>query len=294
MSILAQSLRALAILHDSPNPVIHRDLKPSNILVAYRAFGPDTNETGPWIKLADFGIAVEGTKCHTERGTWIYTAPEVFGPGRYSSEVDIWSLGVVIVQLLLEGNIPESSGKQPRGTVWCKDIIANVLRNCWACQKQDERDLLMNERSLKTFLWNFLRLFMLRYDPKERLSAQGCLDHELFQQMHLGSRSVAGWRERPVYVNGKRVPSTLNITKQFKKPGVPLSGSKKELQGYSSLISPSKMQNKKAIKETYDPGVELAVALENQGSKGLLDGPIPIGFGLVLEDHDNDATGELA
>ena len=127
VSILAQSLRALAILHDSPNPVIHRDLKPSNILVAYRAFGPDTNEIGPWIKLADFGIAVEGIKCHTQRGTWIYTAPEVFGPGRYSSEVDIWSLSVVIVQLLLEGNIPESSGKKPQGPVWCKDIIANVL-----------------------------------------------------------------------------------------------------------------------------------------------------------------------
>ena len=86
LSILAQSLEGLASLHNSPNPVLHRHIKPENILVAHYML-PMAPSAGAWFKLADFGLAREGTKCKDQAGTWLYTAPEVFFDGYDSPKV---------------------------------------------------------------------------------------------------------------------------------------------------------------------------------------------------------------
>lgn len=73
--------------------IMHRDLKPSNILV----------HDGK-IKLADFGFckSLESHRdlAHTMLGSPIYMAPEVLKGEIYTIKADIWSLGVVIYEMI--------------------------------------------------------------------------------------------------------------------------------------------------------------------------------------------------
>lgn len=79
--------------------IIHRDIKPGNILVS---------DTGDY-KLGDFGIArkVEKTKSGMSmKGTELYMAPEVGKDPNYDFKVDIYSLGLVMYQLLNNDLLP--------------------------------------------------------------------------------------------------------------------------------------------------------------------------------------------
>jgi len=79
--------------------VIHRDVKESNIFV-------DKNGR---IKLGDFGIArevSEKSRSMSMRGTPAYLAPEIGRGKKYSSNVDIYSLGILIYKLLNHGRYP--------------------------------------------------------------------------------------------------------------------------------------------------------------------------------------------
>jgi len=87
-----------AVRHAHQNLVVHRDLKPGNILV--------TSEGLP--KLLDFGIAtVIGsgaapsiTSAHTRRLTPEYASPEQVAGAIVSTTSDVYSLGVVLCELL--------------------------------------------------------------------------------------------------------------------------------------------------------------------------------------------------
>ena len=284
--ILTQALRGLASLHAGPNPVVHRDIKPQNILVADHDRGAEPNEYGPWIKLADFGLAIQGSKCEGKAGTWLYTAPEVFRRVRYTSKVDIWSLGVVILQLLLEGNVPVASGDHMQGVEWCKDIFNFTKTNTDASLRKDRQELSENEYSLRSFLWVFIRNFMLQGDPNKRLSAQECLSDRLFLEMQFASSYVGGWRvtEPTFNAKGEFEYTNFNITKKFPpKAKAPLPN----------------ISGGAATRARYDPGVEVGVALEAQASKRSRTArasrayrpilPKPVAFGLVFEDHNDNA-----
>ena len=161
LKILIQCLRGLASLHASPNPVIHRDIKPENILV-------EACEPGPWIRLADFGLATQGTYCSSLAGTFRYTAPEVFLEETYDNRVDIWSVGVVILQLLLEGNLPHPDGEYVQGPEWCVDIVNVAKQNYESFHHADQIRSQNDKITLKTFLWGFIAKFMLVVDPRKR------------------------------------------------------------------------------------------------------------------------------
>lgn len=81
-------------MHNRPRPIIYRDIKPANILVSSRA--ADTSHIR--IKLSDFGLAKEGTP-KTHCGTEQYAAPEIMQKKGYTPAVDIWFLGVVVLEL---------------------------------------------------------------------------------------------------------------------------------------------------------------------------------------------------
>ena len=93
-----QVARALAFAHE--HSVVHRDVKPQNVLL----------DGDGRAKVTDFGIArsldVEGvTITGTVLGTADYVAPEQAGGRQVDAQTDVYSLGVVLYELLA-GEVP--------------------------------------------------------------------------------------------------------------------------------------------------------------------------------------------
>jgi serine/threonine protein kinase len=81
------------------NGLIHRDIKPANILISY-----DTD-----IKITDFGLAVQEDRTNTTQligvGSPAYMSPEQIKEKTLNHQTDIYSLGVVMYQMLT-GRLP--------------------------------------------------------------------------------------------------------------------------------------------------------------------------------------------
>lgn len=92
--IMHQMLKGIEYMHK--NRIIHRDLKPQNILIDKQLN----------VKICDFGLARSfnipvRTYTHEVVTLW-YRAPEILlGSTKYSTPVDIWSLGCIFAELML-------------------------------------------------------------------------------------------------------------------------------------------------------------------------------------------------
>ena len=138
-----QILSAVKYCHHQQH-IIHRDLKPDNIL-----FDGENN-----IKIGDFGLSEEftpGEKLSSFCGTAEYMAPEVFQGHKFDGpKVDVWSLGVMLYEMLTE-TIPFAGSSWPI-------IIERVLRG-----KYYEPEYLSDD--CKSLLRKMLLL-----DPDQRIS----------------------------------------------------------------------------------------------------------------------------
>ena len=145
-----QLLGALAYVHEKG--ITHRDVKPANVMVSSRS---------PLkVKLADFDLASKDADLRTRCGTERYLAPEIdFGKDdKYTSKVDIWSFGVMFLELCY--NLPKRT-KEIDQQAWVA-LILRYLAN------QDQTTAVHFASTL------------LKKSPDCRPSAKECLGHKLF------------------------------------------------------------------------------------------------------------------
>ncbi|KIO19784.1 hypothetical protein M407DRAFT_40399, partial [Tulasnella calospora MUT 4182] len=144
----------LALHYVHSQGVVHRDLKLENVLLDERCH----------VKLSDFGFTREfeqGRFLETYCGTTGYAAPEMLLCQRYTgTEVDSWSLGVILYCLLV-GTLPFDDDDED---VMKRKIIQGDYEDPeWL--STDARDLIRN---------------LLQKDPAKRLTVSQTLAHPWF------------------------------------------------------------------------------------------------------------------
>ena len=127
VSIALDVARALNYLHlMRPHPILHRDLSSANVLLE------PTPEDGWRAKVSDYGTANFSQYLRTENpGSPVYSAPEARNPDLQSAKMDIYSFGVLLIEMCTsEFPVPEM---RPRliPTIAHAQLVA-LIRSCLA------------------------------------------------------------------------------------------------------------------------------------------------------------------
>ncbi|CAK9304080.1 unnamed protein product [Gordionus sp. m RMFG-2023] len=199
---LYQLFRALAYIHCKG--ICHRDIKPQNLLL-----DPESSV----LKLCDFGSAkqlIKGEPNVSYICSRYYRAPElIFGATDYSWNIDIWSAGCVLAELMLGHPLfPGDSGV---------DQLVEIIKILGTPSREQIRQMNPNYVEfkfphIKPHPWN--KVFknrvppeaidliskLLEYTPSHRLSPLQACAHSFFDELrNLNTKLPSGTSLPPLY-----------------------------------------------------------------------------------------------
>ena len=133
--------------------IIHRDIKPANIIVT----------KGGIVKLIDFGLSFLGDTSCLGCGTTHYMAPEVIKKDIYNCSIDVWSLGIVLFEMI--------NSMHPFGGRNETEIKNSILNN---------KLIFYNQKCSKELI--DMTTNMLDKNPKTRLIIKQILNYDIMKQ----------------------------------------------------------------------------------------------------------------
>lgn len=169
------------------NKIFHRDLKPHNILI---------NEKGE-LKIADFGFArhfESDNMIETLCGTPLYMAPEIMKKQKYTTKSDLWSVGVILYQMLF--------GKRPYDAHNILDLLHNIEKN---------EVQIPNSFEISSEVLDLLKKLLCK-DPKDRIEWEDFIEHKWFNiELEISNKQI-------IKNDEKEIPEEKNkILKSFYK-----------------------------------------------------------------------------
>jgi len=202
-----QLLRSLAYIHSVG--ICHRDIKPQNLLL---------NPATGVLKLCDFGsakILVQGEPNVSYICSRYYRAPElIFGATNYTTNIDIWSTGCVMAELMLgQPLFPGESGI---------DQLVEIIKVLGTPSREQIRTMnpnYMEHKFPQIKPHPFSKVFrprtppealdlvakLLEYTPEARASAVEAMCHPLFDELR---------QEGMRMPNGKDFPRLFDFTRE--------------------------------------------------------------------------------
>ena len=265
-----QILQGLTVLHSSG--VVHRDLKSANVLMS----APDL------LKIGDLGIATvlhSHQLARTQIGTPLYLAPEVWKRCAYDQKCDMWSLGVLLYEMMTF-SFPFNG----RNT---DELARRVCTGCYNIPTKYSLELTSILRRL------------LMVNPRQRPSAQDLMNMEsvkshmhLLNQFQIPESQSARLLETikvprnvrevclPSALYGKKKPIVKPMEQRFHLKGVPVYGAPR--RNLSALSTPDLMQV--AVKDLWSPIKQKDLADSDPSPHSPIRHPGPAFEKLLAED----------
>ena len=241
------------------NRIFHRDLKPHNILI---------NEKGE-LKIADFGFArhfESDNMIETLCGTPLYMAPEIMKKQRYTTKSDLWSVGVILYQMLF--------GKRPYDAHNILDLLQNIEKN--EVQIPNSFEISVEVRDLLKKL--------LCKDPKDRIEWDDFIEHKWFNiDLEITNNQLVKNDEKEVpeeknkilksfYKFKNLITNKMNKKKEIEKDEEKIEKEKKEeTNNLNDIENDIKNDIENDIKNDIENDIKNDIEINNYNDKPLIN-----------------------